>query len=227
MTAANVMAVNYFYDVPVKIVSTALVLMSLFLLSNDAARLWRFFFSGEPVALPAMQEAALPKRWMRVAKRVVKGLLLFFLLVFAPYQTWQNSKIYGSNAPKPKHYGLYTVETFTVGNDTLPPLITDTIRWNQVIIEREGMARVRYMGDSSAVFIAKTDTLQQTWHWTLRNDSTVQYTLRYEMPDTSRINLRGRINGDTVVMALLRKDLKDFRLMNRGFHWISEYPYNR
>ncbi|MGY0037489.1 hypothetical protein [Pedobacter sp. NJ-S-72] len=31
MTTANVMAINYFYDVPVKILSTALVLMCIFI----------------------------------------------------------------------------------------------------------------------------------------------------------------------------------------------------
>ncbi|MBN8786790.1 MAG: hypothetical protein J0I84_06855, partial [Terrimonas sp.] len=44
-TTANVMAVNYFYDVPVKIVSSMLFIMTLFLLSNDATRLLRFFLT--------------------------------------------------------------------------------------------------------------------------------------------------------------------------------------
>ena len=38
MTTTNVMAVNYFYDVPVKIISTALVMMTLFLLAKDAKK---------------------------------------------------------------------------------------------------------------------------------------------------------------------------------------------
>ncbi len=42
--AGNIMAINYCYDVPVKLLSTALVIMALFLLGKDIRRLFNFFF---------------------------------------------------------------------------------------------------------------------------------------------------------------------------------------
>jgi uncharacterized membrane protein YphA (DoxX/SURF4 family) len=39
----NIMAINYCFDIPVKLLSTALVIMSLFLLARDIKRLTNFF----------------------------------------------------------------------------------------------------------------------------------------------------------------------------------------
>ncbi|HVX48771.1 MAG TPA: hypothetical protein VHB48_01390 [Chitinophagaceae bacterium] len=47
--AGNIMAINYCFDVPVKLMSSALVVMSLFLLFEDRTRLVNFFFRNKPV----------------------------------------------------------------------------------------------------------------------------------------------------------------------------------
>lgn len=49
MTTANVMAINYFYDVPVKILSTMLFVMTLFLLLKDIPRLFLLVKNHSPM----------------------------------------------------------------------------------------------------------------------------------------------------------------------------------
>jgi hypothetical protein len=39
--------------------------------------------------------------------------------------------------------------------------------------------------------------------------------------------LDGELNGHKVRMSLERLDANTFTLVNRGFHWVQEYPYNR
>jgi hypothetical protein len=39
--------------------------------------------------------------------------------------------------------------------------------------------------------------------------------------------LLGKVANDQVSIRFTRSDLSKFQLVNRGFHWISERPFNR
>lgn len=228
MTTANVMAVNYFYDIPVKILSTALVTMSLFLLLNNAKQLWMFFLTGEAVSLPVIKAHDLKKRWLKITKMAFKALIIGYALIYGIIDLQESRKLYGDQAPKPKLYGLYNVDLFVVNNDTLPPLTTDSLRWRQLVIEWDGYAKVRHMADNSSSFYTKMDsTASQKIDFTLRKDSTIKYSFDYAEPDSNTFTMSGVSQGDTFSIFMTRKGLDNYRLMNRGFHWISEYPYNR
>ncbi|MCB0376522.1 MAG: hypothetical protein KDD04_11430, partial [Sinomicrobium sp.] len=135
VATVNVMAINYFYDVPVKILSTALFVMTLFLLLNGAGRLSRFFFTGKSVSLPVIKAPAINRRWLRIAKISLKTLIIGYALIYGTIETWGSKKQYGEDAPKPKFYGIYDVGIFIKNNDTLPPLMTDPVRWKQFLIQ--------------------------------------------------------------------------------------------
>lgn len=226
MTTTSVMAINYFYDVPVKIVSTMLTVMTLFLLLKDAGTLIRFFFKGEKVSLPKIQAPASEKKWLRISKLTVKLLIIGLVIIMGLGQTLFYEKQYGEKAPKPKFYGLYTVESFVFTGDTLPPLTSDSIRWKHFIVQTTGYAGVQYMDGSSGYFSVKLDTTKNNIDLTPTNAMPMHY-LHYELEDSSKLRFSGLIGGDSVFISMKRKDLKDFPLMNRGFNWINEYPYNR
>ncbi|MCB0637965.1 MAG: hypothetical protein KDC54_15155 [Lewinella sp.] len=227
MTTANVVAVNYCYDVPVKILSTALFTMTLFLLLRDARRLFSFFFTGTAVALPVIPAPVLGKRWLKVARLGIKTLLIGYGLIYGFIEVLDARKQYGDHAPKPKLYGLYDVDIFIRNNDTIPPLLTDSIRWNQFIIEWEGYANARHMVDSMSRFFMKLDTLSQQLELTVRADTTMKYAFAYEMPTSDQLTLTGLMQKDTVSIFMTRKELDEFLLTNRGFHWVNEFPFNR
>lgn len=227
MTAANVMAVNYFYDVPVKILSTTLVLMSLFLLLRDADRIFRFFMTGQAVSLPSIKAPAFSKKWMRIARISLKALIIGYCLIFIPYQLKQSEKQYGDKAPKPKLYGLYKADTFIRNNDTLPPLTTDAVRWKALIIEWEDYASVQYMTGSTSYYTTAVDTVARKIDFRSNNDTSLKYTFLYNMPSPGRLEFNGVIQKDSVHIVMTRKDKKDFELTGREFNWINEYPYNR
>lgn len=226
MTTANVMAVNYFYDVPVKILSTALFIMTAFLLLRDASRLLRFFFSGEAVALPVIPAPAFSRRWLHIARIVLKSLLIGYAFVWGTVQVNQMAKKWGANAPKPALYGLYEVDTFILNRDTLPPLKTDTLQWAQLHIEREGFARVKYLNDRAVGYTVTVDTIARTLSL-MKQDSSAASDFTYELLDSNRLRLVGTVLEDSVVISFLRKGKSDFLLMNRGFNWVNEYPFNR
>lgn len=41
------------------------------------------------------------------------------------------------------------------------------------------------------------------------------------------MTLDGQMDGHAVHVQLKLKDRNQFLLVNRGFHWIQEYPFNR
>jgi hypothetical protein len=227
MTTANVMAVNYFYDVPVKLLSTHLVLMTLFLLLRDFKKLCTFFFTNSPVSLSVIKQPVKEgDKSLKIVSRILKGLLLGYIFIFGGIRLMESQKLYGAKVPKPQIYGLFEVTHFEINGDTLTPNINDSKRWRYILMEREGSATVYKMDNSRLFFQTTVDTLKQELEFTDYNDSTDYFTLKYKKTDYNFKfeTIRG---NDTIKANCKIKTKDDFLLMNRGYHWISEQPYNR
>jgi hypothetical protein len=228
MTTANVMAVNYFYDVPVKILSSTLVVMTLFLLARDADRLFTFFFTGRAVGLPVIQAPKTALLWVRPAGLAAKFLLIGYVVIFGFVQAQEMRRLYGDLKPQPRLYGIYDVDVdvFVRNNDTIP-LASDAARWKQFIVEWEGYARARHFTDSTSHFTSEIDTAKRSLKLQLTHDNTAICRFDYEAPQKEQLVFRGRMYSDSVAIHMTRRDLTKSRLVGRGFHWVSEYPYNR
>lgn len=228
MTTANVMAVNYFFDVPVKIVSTILFTFTLFILSRDLQRLFRFFFSGKLVELLPLSAPVFAKKWQRVSLIVAKWLIILSGpgLGFYEISTYLKE---GEGDAKPGYFGLYQVETFVRNGDTLPPLRTDSTRWFRMAIENGYNLRVVMSNDSARRYTYEADTTARLLTISPMEDTATKIKLQYSEPAAGKFVLYLRQNGDSLVVAgrLIRDFKKEFLLTNRGFHWISEYPFNR
>ncbi len=252
-TLANVIAVNYSYDVHAKLYPTALFLIALFLFIRDAKPLFRFFFTGQAIALPAIQAPKFSKRWMQIAKTVSKIIVIGFFLIFAikgNSDYIQHSK--ESYDAKSEYSGLYDVESFVVNHDTLA--IDNSLRWHQIIIDGRILEAVRFRGDSvgyinvlverkelrlygEPVNFAKNrqeiynekGLSDDTW---MKMDSILLArqkisSFQFDMEDGTTLNLQGTIKNDSVFIIAKKRpiDIKDFRLMKRRFHWINEASY--
>jgi hypothetical protein len=227
MTTANVMMVNYFYDVPVKIVSTALFVMTLYLLVPDIKRLFKFFFTGAAVSLPVMPAPAIRKKWLKIAGYSLKYLVIAWVVVVGTIEIVAASKEYGDAAPKTPLYGAYVVKSFVVNNDTVPPLITDSTYWRHLIIQWGEYAQIKFLNDSARGYSMKIDTVARTLYLKQLLDTANKSLLSYQMVSEKDMLLKGMIKNDSVAILLNRKTEKDFRLTNRGFRWINEFPFNR
>lgn len=73
----EVTVLNYCYDVPVKLYSTHLFLMSLFLLLPDFKPMWEFFVRRRTAALEGVWVPRSERRALRTLRRVAFGLLCF------------------------------------------------------------------------------------------------------------------------------------------------------
>jgi len=227
VVAGNIMAINYCFDVPVKLLSTALVTMSLFLLAKDLNRLVNFFFLNKPTEAAKIVAPAFRKKWQNILLVVLKYGLIVYVLFVNVQQAFSAMKQYGDAAPKPPLHGIYNIETFVRNRDTLAALTTDTTRWHQLIVSYPGYAFIRMMNDSTKGFAFNTDTVKKKIEMFSYTDTTKKSNFAYSFPHENVLLLTGKLNDDSVFIQMKKYDLNNFRLINRGFHWVNEYPFNR
>jgi uncharacterized membrane protein YphA (DoxX/SURF4 family) len=136
---ANVTALNYCYDVPVKLYSTNLLLMTIFLAAPDLRRLANvliFNRTAEPADPMAVQ---FERRPLRIVATVVWVAFLGLTAVSAVWGSMQGyQRVYAGVKHVPL-YGLYEVESFRLGGRELT-LATASARWRKVAIMDQGVA---------------------------------------------------------------------------------------
>lgn len=227
MATANVMAVNYFYDVPVKLLSTHLVIFTLFLLSRDIKKLLTFFLTSKAVSLTPIPKPKFKKDWIPKLMLGFKVLLLGYIFIYGPISVIQGQYMYGEKAPKPALYGMYEVFNVVKNNkDTIPANINDFDRWRYIIMERKGFTQIHTMTKARLSFRTEVDTTKKEILFTNYSDTTEQFTMRYHKKD-SIFKFETYFRGDTLQIKAKHLTKDDFLLTNRGFNWINEYPFNR
>jgi len=226
MTAANVMAVNYFFDIPVKILSTHLVLMTLFLLSRDMKVLFEFFFVGSEVRLTTIDQPTFKSKWIKPSFKILKLLTIGYVLIYGFINVLDYSKQYGDLAKKPKHYGLYEITHFQKNKDTVSNTLDNNQQWKYIILEYEGTTQIQKMDKSKVYYKTTLDSLKNELKLTSYRDSTVTFNLNIKKTD-STFTIETVIKNDSIRASGKIRKKEDFLLMNRGFRWINEYPFNR
>ena len=130
---SNVLMLNFCYDVPRKIYSVHLVLMSLFLLLPDVQRLLDFFLRNrrtEPLpTVPLLQDPQL-NRWALWGQFGIGALALVFCLNQAHVDAIKRN----TYLPPPVR-GIWSVDEFVVDGVPQPPLLTNSERWQRVIFD--------------------------------------------------------------------------------------------
>jgi hypothetical protein len=225
----NVMVLNLCYDIPVKISSMHLVIYSVYLLLADGKRLLDFFVFNKPTNANSIDYIPYPKKWMRITRIVLKlafvGLFVIkpFFKVSALHKTVRTP---ANIAPlKP---GIYDVVVFAVNKDTIPALISDTLRWQNIIFETDGIGSVASRDTAfrqryrRGYFNLSVDSTNQTI--SLKKSQAAKGFIadfHFTLPDSNTITLKGSKGKDSVYI-LLKRSNRHFQLAERQFHWISE-----
>ena len=224
---SNVVMLNFCYDVPVKIFSTHLLLAAVLLLLRDARRLVDVLVLGRGThAVTLRPPFATPRRrrlWL-----VAKSLVVVALVgsTFAQgLLGWL-----ADEDPAQQEPPTYAVERFTQAGVEHPPLVTDAARWQRVMMTQHGrflvtrmdgtMDRHRYARDDDGVTLTITPFEGE-------GEGEGEGTLVETIVDDERRILAGTFDGRALEVELRRIEPGDFPLRERGFHWVSEAPFNR
>lgn len=224
--ASDVFALNMAYDVPVKLFSLHLVLMSVFLLARDARALVNLFLLGRAdrfSAEPMLARTTRGRMWVLIGQ-IVYTLYVAVYFGWGSLRSWNRT----TGAPRPPLFGLWEVQAMTVDGVPRPALLTDTLRWRRAAVSRPGQFAVQRMDDSLSGFLAKVDTVARTIELTSPIDpKKPKQTLTYLRPEPGRMIYDGTYNGHAVHVETTYRGPESFPLNQRGFHWVQERPYNR
>lgn len=221
-----IFVLNMCYDVPVKLYSFHLVLMSLFLLAPDLKRLANLFLFNR--AVEAVTPPQLFKRsWLNRSALALQLLFGLFLVGWSLNEAHKQSKLYGDNAPKPPLYGIWEVDEYSVDGQVRPPLLTDAARWRRVIFQFPEVLAIQPMSGPNQRFTLKLNTEDQTLSLGKPNDESWKADFTFKEPEPGQMTLEGVFEGQKLSARLTRFDETKFLLTSRGFRWIQEYPFNR
>jgi hypothetical protein len=214
------------YDVPVKLFSFHLILMCLFLLAPEFRRLADFFVLNR-IPGPSMRAPLFKTRRanrIAVAAQIVFGMCLLAANAYSSWSMWHS---YGGGAPKSALYGIWNVDQLSIDGQARPPLLTDAERWHRVVFDSPDAMTFQNMDDSLDSYGAAIHADDQTIALKKFKDENWKANLKFQREPGNQLTLDGEMNQHKIHMQLQLVDRNSFRLVNRGFHWVQEVPFNR
>ncbi|HEX3370803.1 MAG TPA: hypothetical protein VHS56_14585 [Candidatus Cybelea sp.] len=209
---SNIFMLNMSYDVPVKLFSFHLLVAALILAGPDLASLGRLFVFGRPAQLRHDPPFFSNPR-LNLAGLVLQLAFAAFLVGTDLYQTASyQSQL---SAPgRPQLYGDWTVKSANVD-------------WQQIVFDEYGYLVVQSREGTMRYYSQKTNAAGRTITITSYRNRHGGGILRFIKTPPDRLRLWGRLGSLRIVATLRRVDESKFLLLHRGFHWVSEYPFNR
>jgi predicted DCC family thiol-disulfide oxidoreductase YuxK len=215
---SQVLALNLCFDVPVKLLSSHLVLFALFLLAPHMPRLFSFLLGLPAKPLPA-DPMPLVGRWPKRSRVVIKSVLVVLFLCVPSVMSYLQLKETLQQDKGPLH-GLYSAEPSRNLNAESWVRVGISGGYQRIGIQRRdgSTKRYRYEIDQSKQQLKLTFGAPGA----AGKQPVEEMTFQYSQPNPEELRLSGPFQ-------VVLKKLPEQRslLLNRGFHWVNEFPYNR
>ena len=224
----QIFALNMTYDVPVKLFSFHLLLMSLLILAPDIPRLFGLLVLNRPA--PASTVPPIGRRRRVIQAAIAAQILLGAFFLWRGYsnsvQSWYT---FGAGAPRPPLYGIWVIDKMTINGIERAPLVTDYERWRRVVIQSPANVTFWRMDDTPLAMPARVDLAAKTVTFTQGQGDQRKTvgTLAIDQPSPDKLILDGTIGGKPIRMETHLFPRENFLLVSRGFNWIQEFPFNR
>ncbi len=223
---ANVIAVNFSFDINVKLYSIVLLTMALFLLSKDITRLFNFFALNKIVYPSVDPSMRFKKEWKNTALLVSKYTFILYVIFFGLRANFYRALGDRDSPVKPPLYGIYNVTTFIRNGDTIKSLATDTTRWGRLIVSApKGDASIMLIDGGVRPFVFKPESAKKRIVMYARSDTSDKYTFTYDLSKDSVLVMRGKWRRDSLEIKFKQYDFNKFPLINHRFRWILDHYY--
>ena len=221
----NVVAINFCFDVPVKLFSSQLLLMAVFLAAPHAPRLLNVLFlnlPAQPCVLRPFPVRSGARRWVY---GIVKASVVFAGAVYPAYQSWEFVRADGLLSPVKPWHGMYRVESF-IRDGVADRALEDGVRWIRVGIDSDGVATVQRADGTTRRQRMEFDPEKGVATISRRGEPH-EMKLAFALVEPGVLTLEGEFEGGSVIVRMRRIDDGKPLLTGRGFHWINEFPLNR
>ncbi len=214
----NIVLVNFSFDVPVKLFSSHLLFFSLLVVLPSARPIIGFFLLKENRRLNT-PPLLLTTRKQRIGWVVAKVFLVLFIpasMIVGHYMSQSYRKFPNEFA------GTYTVSSDLTRMDSgAAPVVT----WEKIILDKNQL--VIFTSGKNTHFY-QISTIEPEGNIVLaENNNNDSGTLLLQEKEDSTYHITGTLGDKILDINARRKMKEEYPLIQRGFHWINEYPYNR
>jgi hypothetical protein len=217
----NVVCLNLFYNIQVKLLCMQLLLTDLFLLAPYIPKLFLFFYAWQPVSV-AEKKYSFSTPW--------KNCLIIALFLAPVWKTAlvikRNVEFSRSNSRTRSRQRLYDVASFIHGKDTLLPLASDTLRWKKFAFsdyQGQPYGVIFNMQDGQDWYSYELNDKTKTLTLTDSPDTTRKFHFSYSEPNTEKMLLTGIWKGKNVQMILRKVAIDSLPLLMEKTRWLQNY----
>ena len=219
----QIFLLNMCFDVPVKLYSFHYLLMALFLIAPDLPRLTKLLVLGRSVEAAACTPFLGNLRIDRCAVvfRTVLIAGVLYAQVHANYRRWYDT-YGGPPLPVTGRWEVISMQIDKKGVDK-----TDPAAWNWIDFSNKSYLRLAGPKPPNAVYKMSWDTEEKKLTLGKFTAPTWSAQFTYHLLEPDKFVLQGSMDAKEISATLKPAPEKHYELMNRGFHWIQELPYNR
>ncbi len=224
---ANVVAMNFAFDVPVKLASSHYLLFSMGLAWIFKRNLIDLFFLQKP-SQPIVLKPMFQEKRAFIATQIFKTVFSGYFFYTAVSNNLNYQKSIREGAMVSPLAGVYNVQSIPIANDSLvnaktpmpiKRLIFDNYRPERLTLAFEDDSKIRYL--------AEYDEEKQLIKAVLPSDSTNRMELTYKFDEEGRLYLKGVYKEDSLFLEINRIEIDSLLLVKKKFQWISPVPFNR
>jgi uncharacterized membrane protein YphA (DoxX/SURF4 family) len=229
---SNVVALNFAYNIPVKLFSTNLLLMAVYLAAPALPRLFDLLVRNRPVQPQAVIALSSHRGIDRGAKIAQVALgSVFFLTFFFMELLHYHSILRAEAAPVPLQ-GIWLVDTFTVTQGPQASLFTPKLsksmkiqpgeeRWSKLVLDQPEELVIQLVS-------GELDRVELDWSadhaeavLTDSGDKAWKADLKVQQPSPNLLALQGVVNGVSVAASLHKMDESRFKVRDEGLHLVQ------
>jgi len=221
VTLLNVVAVNYFFFVTVKLFSTMLLLMAVFLAAPYIKGVFDFFFKTSTKALFFQARPVFKNKFTSVGLTAFKYIFLIYTLgiMFIEKGELLQMTKKESTVENTPIYGYFEVDQFIHNGNELTHF-RDSIRWKNFMLV-SSIASITKMNGERSRYEYDIDTINHQVKLRDTRDSTMIYFLEYQDLD-SLYKFDIVMEEDTLEMEVTRRTKEDYRLTSSDFYWTLD-----
>jgi hypothetical protein len=224
----NVVLLNLCFDVPVKLYSSHLLLIALWIMSPDYHRLFSFFVLNRVVE-PNIQSRSRPTSVLTKFTVVsMKAGVCFSIAILPAIQNWQYMFSDGNWKTLSARHGVYWVDSFE-RNGVWGKENDDDDRWVRVGISDGGSISIQFASGRCKRYRFEIDENQTQLKLSQRGVN-VEQILEFKQIamtiDGYAIELSGVLDDLPHRIRIVKTQELSF-FDSREFHWINEFPLNR
>jgi hypothetical protein len=221
-----VVMMDFCFNVPVRLLASHLLIISIFLVLKDGRKLINVFLLNKPTNATAYVPLIDHPRSRKIFF-VLQAIVAISILCSGILSGLAAEKEYGwnSNSKKVPLYGVYNVVYFIRGHDTISRMGTDSIPWKQLVIDGGNWKQsgiIEFATGKKLFCNVHADTTNRILKVQSQADTLKNYLLHYAAPNENEILLKGRWEKDSIEVLMNKYDLDNYLLHREKFRWISK-----